>query len=223
MGNATPLGAGEFDREIENSVPYYGQFYQQTIDLVAALEMPKLKWLDTGCGTGQLVALAAPRFPEARFYLCDPAPEMIETARQKLQHNAQVVEISIYGSQEIAYQEEFDVITAIQSHHYFQRAEREEALKKCHQALTAGGVFVTFENYAPGDTLAREIALKRWGNYQRVRGKSEAVVAEHLDRYAKNYFPIPVAEHLELLKDVGFRTAEILWLSYMQVGLYAAK
>ncbi len=39
----------------------------------------------------------------------------------------------------------------------------------------------------------------------------------------KNYFPMSISESVELLKNCGFRMVEILWVSYMQVGILARK
>ncbi|MGD0231966.1 MAG: hypothetical protein ABSC19_16690 [Syntrophorhabdales bacterium] len=46
---------------------------------------------------------------------------------------------------------------------------------------------------------------------------------EHRSRFGKSYFPITIAEHLELLRATGFSTVEIFWLSHMQAGFYAIK
>lgn len=44
-----------------------------------------------------------------------------------------------------------------------------------------------------------------------------------MTRFKHKYFPITIGEHLNLLKRVGFRVAELFWLSYMQAGFYAIK
>lgn len=55
------------------------------------------------------------------------------------------------------------------------------------------------------------------------QGKSAKESDDHIDRYGKNYFPITISEHLDVLKQCGFRNAEILWVSNMQAGLLGIK
>jgi len=46
---------------------------------------------------------------------------------------------------------------------------------------------------------------------------------EHVGRYGKDYYPISISEHMEVMKAGGFNVVEILWVSYMQVGLLGIK
>ena len=80
-----------------------------------------------------------------------------------------------------------------------------------------------FENFAISDETTRNIALKRWGEFQLSKGRLQQDVVNHLDRYGKEYFPITVDEHIALLKDCGFNHVQVFWQSYMQVGIYAIK
>lgn len=54
-------------------------------------------------------------------------------------------------------------------------------------------------------------------------GKIERKVLEHSGRRGKVVFPITVAEHFDLLKNIGFQSVELLWFSYMQAGFFAIK
>jgi tRNA (cmo5U34)-methyltransferase len=49
------------------------------------------------------------------------------------------------------------------------------------------------------------------------------VVEKHLARFGTELKPVRIAEHLELLRAVGFATAEIFWRAHMQAGFYAIK
>jgi len=116
-----------------------------------------------------------------------------------------------------------DVITAIQCHHYLQPEGRRRATQECYALLPDGGLYVTFENICPMMEFGVEIALNRWGDFQRAQGRSEATVKEHRQRYNQNYFPLTIPQHLELLHAVGFKIAELFWYSQMQAGFYALK
>jgi tRNA (cmo5U34)-methyltransferase len=116
-----------------------------------------------------------------------------------------------------------DVITAMMCHHYAQPEERRRMIKACYDLLTAGGVYVAFENIRPDSEEATRIGLQRWRRFQQMQGRDDTTVEQHLARFDIEYFPITVREHLQLLRDCGFRTAQLLWYSHVQVGVYAIK
>ena len=53
--NDSAFNSVEYDTKIETVLPYYSEFNKQIYDLVNVLELKNLKWLDTGCGTGNLI------------------------------------------------------------------------------------------------------------------------------------------------------------------------
>ena len=217
------MRAKEYDLNVERTVPFYSEYYRQTIDLVQSLPAKGGKWLDTGCGTGAFVSLALKTFHTFEFVLCDPSEAMIEESKRKLHGANGVADIILCGSHHMRFQREFDIITAIQCHHYMRHDDRIAATKNCLDALKDDGVFIFFENFAPHDEYAKKTVLDRWGRYQKAHGKSDEEVADHISRYGKNYFPLTIEEHYALLRDTGFSHWGIFWLSYMQAGLYAVK
>ena len=223
MGKTSPYAAADYDNNIERTVPYYSFFYRQTLDLVAALGLDAFQWLDCGCGTGTMAEMALTMFPQAQFTLCDPSEEMVGLAKRKLSGEKRVKEYRVIGTEGIGFENRFDVITAIQSHHYFREDERVKATQNVYRALKADGIYIFFENTAPLTEEGKKIVMKRWARYQREHGKSENEINTYLSRYGKNYFPITMHAHLENLKQAGFRIAEPFWLSVMQAGFYAIK
>lgn len=211
----------EYDEKIKTTLPYYQEFYRQVTDVVKAMEYPSLSWLDLGCGTGKMGKAAFCAFDLKRFVFWDQSPEMIAIAQSRFaKTNAEFVTASLLDLND---QEEFNVVTAIQVNHYLHSEERKKAVANIYQALQKGGIFLSFENFAPNAESGKQLALKRWGAYQTTQGRTPQQVQGHLARYGEDYFPIPVSEHLQLLKDCGFQTVELLWLSYMQVGLFGIK
>lgn len=223
MDNSTPMTAREYDKKIEKTIPFYSEFYKQSVDLIKSLPFKEGKWLDTGCGTGEFILKAIEECNNFQFVLCDPSTAMISEARCKLNNKKQILNFCVCGSQHLNFSEEFNIITAIQSHHYMQYEDRLVALQNCFNALRENGALILFENYAPGCEYSKNNVMDRWGRYQRENGKSDIEVEEHLKRYGENYFPITLSDHAKVLKSSGFKIVEIFWLSYMQVGIYAIK
>lgn len=225
--NSTPYNASDYEREVFRTIPFYRFFHTETIDLVRTLLPDPSVWLDTGCGTGYLAEQALPLLPKTRFLLADPAPAMLDRARFRLSRfpSDRIGFLGTLATEELAgaVPETPRVISAIQCHHYGGDEARRRATDVCFRLLEKGGLYVTFENIRPATLRGVEIGLDRWSNFQTEAGRSQEAVDEHRARFGKNYFPITVAQHLELLKSAGFSTVEIFWLSQMQAGFYAIK
>lgn len=221
--NVTAHSSMEYDNKILDTIPFYDMFHKVTIDLVQNTDIAVHKWLDTGCGTGSLIASAKPVFPKTEFVLADPSDEMLTIAKKKINmHNRILFDHTC--TQNLQYDDNtFDVITAIQSHHYLNQELRIQAVQNCFRMLKPTGVLIVFENIMPLSELGVNTGLKRWANYQVSRGKTEMEAKEHIKRYGKEYFPISIIEHINLLRDAGFKSVEVLWASYMQAGFYAIK
>lgn len=126
------------------------------------------------------------------------------------------------------YSREYDrkikqTITAIQVNHYLHIDERRIALSKCFEALKDKGIFISFENFAPFTDIGKSVYLEKWKRYQMEQGKSLQECNQHIERYGRDYFPISLSDHLELMRNCGFRVVEVLWLSNMQVGFWGMK
>jgi len=227
VDNSTPHEAAGYDAEILRTVPFYRLFHTETIDLVRTLAPDVSVWLDTGCGTGCLAEQALPLLPRVIFLMADPAPAMLERARARLATfpPERVRFLGALATEDLtgAVPEPPQVISAVQCHHYGGKAARKAATEVCFNLLGKGGLYVTFENIRPETERGIEIGLDRWLRFQAEAGRPTQKVEEHRARFDTSYLPITVAEHLELLRAVGFTVVEILWLSQMQAGFYAIK
>lgn len=227
MDNTTPHSSHEYDEKVRRTIPFYEEFHNQTIGLIRAVKPETREWLDTGCGSGFLVQKAIKEFPACKFYLADPAPAMLEQGRIRLKNldRTRIVFLDTVDTENIPadYENKFEVITAIQSHHYLKQKERIKATERCYALLKSGGIYITFENIKPQSATGIEISLKRWMVFQMSRGRDQKTVTHHRNRFDTAYFPITVKDHLELLKRAGFKMYELFWYSYMQAGFYGIK
>jgi len=225
--NTTPHNAAEYDVHIKMTIPYYDMMHRETIDLVQTVKPDVKTWLDTGCGTGALIDKACQHFQNTHFILCDPSQNMLDECKKRFKSipDKKIAIMEPVSSQEldVRCRSGMDVITAIQAHLYLKRDERRKATENCYRLLDDKGLYVTFENIHPLFDEGIGIGLERWMKFQVSAGKHEREVEEHGKRFNKNYFPIRVQEHLDLLKEVGFRMYDLCWYSHMQAGFYAVK
>jgi tRNA (cmo5U34)-methyltransferase len=211
---------------VQTTIPLYREFHKETLSLVRVIRNNPKKWLDTGCGTGTMVLDAIKLFAETEFFLADPAKAMLDIATEKLAEyeNKNIKFLEPVSTQDLDFPDNtFDVITAIQAHHYLDFETRKMATCNCFRVLKNGGVYITFENIKPLTAKGIEVGLQRWKNFQVGEGKPEDEADRHMDRFGKEYFPITVIDHVKLLKGSGFSIVELFWMSYMQAGFYAVK
>lgn len=219
--NKSAHNSSVYDDRITSVLPYYREYHAQIIDLVDKLDIPNPNWLDTGCGTGTLAARVFEMRDDVRFTLADPSVGMLEKAKEKL--SGRDVAFINQSSLEISFTDEFDIVTAVQSHHYLQKDERKRAVQNCYEALKESGLFVTFENICMSDPKSDEIAMKRWVAFLEEHGNTPEEVQIQKDRRGVEILPITIEEHINLLRDCGFRSVDLLWTSYLQAGFWAIK
>ena len=221
--NTTPHTAETYDQQVRKTIPFYDCFHDETLNIIKAADINPANWIDTGCGTGTLAQKAIAQYPETRFVLADPSPQMLQAAKQKLAGygNIEFVEASTEKLGDLT--THFDVVTAIQSHHYSTSQGRKQATQVCYSLLKPKGIYITFENTRPLTQQGTIIDLENWKNWQIRIGKTQAQAEAHIKRFGVEYYPITVEEHLSLLRKTGFSVAELLWYSYMQAGFYCIK
>ena len=199
--NKSAYNSKIYDEHIINVLPYYREYHNQIIDLVRAMGIRNPDWLDTGCGTGTMALRVMESRDDVKFTLCDPSPKMLAEAKEKLDgRDIQFINVS---SQELTFDSEYDVVTAVQSHHYLGQDERKEAVAKCYQALRDGGVFIAFENIRMSSEESDAIALSRWAQFLTEHGNPEEDVQMHINRRGVEVFPITIEEHIKLLRECG--------------------
>jgi tRNA (cmo5U34)-methyltransferase len=221
--NATSHTTETYDQQVRRTIPYYDCFHDEALNIIKASGTSPKAWLDTGCGTGTLAVKAIMQCPETHFLLADPSPLMLHEAKRKLQGytNIAFVESPTENLTDIV--THFDVVTAIQSHHYSTVQGREQATKVCYNLLNPKGIYITFENTRPFTPQGTTIDLANWKNWQIRSGKPQAQAEAHIKRFRIEYHPITIEEHLSLLRKTGFSVVELLWYSYMQAGFYCIK
>jgi len=222
--NASSHNADQYDRQIRLTIPHYNDIHNEILNFVKVqCPVPKT-WLDTGCGTGSFIRKAHGMFPGTEFCIADPSEGMLTAATEALM-GCRYSLLGRCGTGDLpaVTDRRFDVLTAIQCHHYLSKEGRSEAVRACYSLLTDGGFLITSENIRPFSEEGIARSLASWEAFQRDAGRSEGDVRNHLARFDQEYFPVTVTEHLQNFRDEGFAVAEILWLSGMQGVFWCRK
>ncbi len=96
---------------------------------------PSDRILDVGCGTGELLARIAAKYPAARLAGLDPVPEMLEVARSKL---SPAVDLQVGWANALPWPDRsFEVVVSCNMFHYVTRPVA--AVKEMERVLVPGG------------------------------------------------------------------------------------
>ncbi len=221
--NASAHKAAEYEVEVRKTIPFHAAFIELAIEAALAVRPTPARWLDTGAGPGVLGARVLELVPSVELVLADPSKAMLELARARLPSLSGERFLGV-PSQELPLElGPFDVVTAIQCHHYGDMDARVQAVTRCHELLAPGGALVVFENVRSESEAGQKLQRARWAKWQRDQGRDEATVAKHLAREGTQFFPIRVSQHLAVFAHVGFTTVELIWRAYGQAGFLAVK
>lgn len=222
--NQSAFFAADYDEKIGSTIPNYQVIQNEILDVIHTLRPDPKNWIETGCGTGSFALKASAAFPRAKFVISDPSEGMLKIARSKVAEQPQITVLDAQGTQDFALEDESaDVITAILCHHYLDPMTRRKTTLNCFRMLRPGGLYITVENIKPATDHGISIGLERWKNFQIRSGKSLEEAEAHVNRFGKEFFPLTIREHRNLLQDAGFKTRELFWASYMQAAFYAVK
>ena len=222
--NTSSHNADEYDRQIRRIIPHYDDIREEILNFVKVQCPDPETWLDTGCGTGSFIRKAGEMFPDTEYFIADPSEGMLKKAGLTLE-GCRYSLVGTCGTADLPTitDRRFDVITAIQCHHYLTKEGRNDAARACYSLLTTGGFYITSENIRPFSDEGITRSLASWGAFQRGAGRNGREVTDHLKRFDREYFPITVTEHLQCYHDAGFPVAEVLWLSGMQGVFWCRK
>lgn len=125
--------AEEYDAKIRQTLPFYEEFYEQVIDVLDISGKKRVLWLDVGCGTGKMYEAARKRISIQEFVFTDISGKMLAVAKGRFQAvGTRFRQMSVLELEDI---EKYDVVTAIQVHHYLSEKDRRIAVEKCCRAL----------------------------------------------------------------------------------------
>ena len=71
INSATSFIPEVYENVVRQMMPFYDVFQAEAVDVVKTVKPDVKQWLDTGCGTGNLVELALKAFPDTCFILAE--------------------------------------------------------------------------------------------------------------------------------------------------------
>ncbi len=129
---------GLFDRDNDYFVRYKVERAKQLAGQSLTDEVAAV--LDFGCGVGRAMPHFRAAFPNADVVGCDPSADSLTIARRDNP------DCRFLGLDKLSAATKFDLVLASCVFHHIAPAERQDALRYCHDRLKPGGHFVIFEH-----------------------------------------------------------------------------
>lgn len=159
-----------------------------------------IRFLDIGCGRGDLIIQLAQNFQNSMFVGVDPNPHGIEEAKNTISQLGLETRVSAenIGGDLLPYDNEFDMASMVVTLHEISPKVREKVLEKTYQALKSGGQLLVLDFSYPSKLEDFRDPMYDYG----ILDQFYEVVAGtiHLD----------MNEQTELLTRVGFRNIQRL-------------
>jgi tRNA (cmo5U34)-methyltransferase len=179
----------------------------------AAAATPNAKHiLDVGCGAGNYVLRLLQNLPNINATLVDLSLPMLERARERVSAATAGKVITLQGDiRELQWEKStFDVIVAASVLHHLRGEEEWRAVfTKFHEILRPGGSVWIFDLVDSSIPAVQTLMWNRYGEY--LANLKDEEYRDHVFSYIeKEDTQRPLMFQLDLLREVGFETVDVL-------------
>lgn len=168
--------------------------------------------LDIGCGAGNYSLMMLSKIPNLNCTLVDLSKPMLDKAFERVTEKTTNSVTILQGDfREAGLKENYyDIILAgAVLHHLRDNKDWETTFEKLFKLLKPGGCLMISDLIAQDTELLNEYTWERYGDYLEELGGKE-YRQKVLDYVAKEDSPRSMNYQLDLMKQVGFRSVEIL-------------
>lgn len=152
---------------------FFEPVHEATLRFASRVAPQPRRILDVGCGTGTLLRQAANHFPDAELVGADPAPGMVETAREATQDNLPASFVCAPVESLPFAEGEFDLVLSTVSFHHWQ--DQQAGLGEIGRVLAPGGSLVLTDIFAVSWLRIMLLPMKLHGRF-RTRAKVERML-----------------------------------------------
>jgi len=201
----------EYDELILKIIPDYKGMIKSLISSIPFKNSNSIKVLDLGCGTGNITLALKKRYPKAKVTCVDLAEQMIDMARFKLSEYDDI-EYLKGDLREIQFDIDYDLIISSLALHHLQTDEEKIAIyQKIYDSLKEGGAFYNADNVLASSKYLEKISIEHWKEFMRKSMTDKEIDELWLPRYYEEDYPAPIIQHVDWLRDIGFKNVDVTW------------
>ena len=213
-----------FDDMLVRSIPFYRTALELSIDFILKHvdSIPTPSIIDLGSSTGNfLLTLAQALDKKALLCGIDNAPAMIERALEKsraygfdIDFRCEDFLTSYFGST--------DVILAHYTAQFVRPLQREKLICKIASSLKPQGIFIMSEKMSSANKTLDKHMIERYYQFKEEQGYSKNEITAKREALENVLIPYSLDENIQMLKNAGFDSVEVLF-KWVNFGTLIAK
>lgn len=205
--------AAVFDDMLLRSVP----FYKESQELTRRFAINALKEggivYDLGCSTASLllaIERAVGKSENIRLIGIDNSAAMIEHARKKIEAYGSQIELYEGDILQFPY-EKAQVIISNYTLQFIRPLVRDTLVRNIADALNEGGVFIFSEKVVCEDPKLNKELIDCYYDFKKSQGYSEYEIVQKREALENVLIPYTMNENIQMAKNSGFKTCEVLF------------
>ncbi|ORX43659.1 S-adenosyl-L-methionine-dependent methyltransferase, partial [Piromyces finnis] len=176
---------------------------------------PSPRILDIGAGTGLFSNIVLSKFPQAKITLLDVTEKMLDMSKERFKGNDNITYLcqdmaNVDESISKSFEGQFDYIISGLAIHHLTNDEKKSVYTKCYQWLKEGGLFINCDQIISPIPELEAMNVKIWYNKMKESGIEEEAINMVKER-SKLDKCTTVPHQIELLKEAGFSTCDLLY------------
>ena len=210
----------EFDSTIVKLIPDYLKMVEVLTSAINIPDDSSFSMIDLGCGTGTISKTMKERFPNVNVTCVDIAGKMLEIAKHKVGGNVTCIQADFNNFE---FSEKYDVVvSSLALHHLENDSDKLEFYKKIFSALTDNGIFINIDVVLGSDDAIQELYMKKWKAFMSKSVSEDEINNKWLVNYYAEDRPAKMISHLDMLRDCGFSSVDVIY-KYFNFAVYTGK
>ena len=213
--------AEQYDGIIRNVIPYYSQIVEAIVNSIPFKRDDEIEVIDLGCGTGTISRAILDLYPNARFTCVDMAPNMLKMAERKLV-DAKEVRFINCDFYKFEFDKKYDaVVSSLALHHLITDDDKLGFYRKISDSIKPGGIFVNGDVVQASHQWLYDMYMEKLKEYMAKSIPLDEIEKTWVPLHYREDNPMAMMKHIELLKEAGFNTMDIVW-KYYNFAVYIA-
>ena len=205
------LVAKSYDENRKKFISCFDDYYISSTGFIARTlkYAPKVIY-DLGSGTGLLPSFWYKHFPKSEYVLIDIAEEMLDVAKKRFAGISNI-KYEVLDYSESMPEGNPDLIISALSIHHLENTSKKKLFKRVYESLENDRLFVNYDQFCSDSSVINENVEKYWIDEIKKSGISEIEYERWLER-KKLDREISIGKEIQMLKEVGFRNVECIYL-----------
>lgn len=218
--------ARRYDDTIRRVIPGYDALHSMTGVLLRDAIGDDGRILVVGAGTGAELLALGEMGPQWRFTACDPAPDMLAVARERLAGHPVEARAALHAciADDLpAGESAFDAATCLLVMHFLPDDGSKLALLKSIAArLKPGAPLILADMHEDPASERWQRILRAWAGWQKTNGIDPVMVERGLEHVRRSVHFVPRARLEALFDEAGFEPSMDFWHAF-QFGAFLTR